>query len=311
MKLISFTHGDRRDRAGILVDNDVYDVNEYVAWELRRSGEPAACRMASFVAPTNMREFLAAGERALDAARRLMNVAVSAPDELDSIRIPRSAVRLEPPLRDPNKIIGVGHNFRDFLAETGTPTPKAPRIFAKFTNAICGPEDPIICPQDTAELGYEAEVALVIGKPGRRISEDDALDHIAGYMIFNDVTASDVQAVTNIGGKTFDNFAPTGPWILTTDEAGDASNLDIGLWVNGVQLQKSNTNQLLFGVRYLVAYLSRIFTFLPGDIIATGTPGGLAKHRKPPAFMKPGDVCTIKVDGLGCLENRIVAERCL
>lgn len=283
MRLVNFSASNRKPAVGLLVEDRVYAIDAY----------------------PDMRAFLSAGPCAMDAARRIHD-GILAGFSLPSLE--RSEIRLEAPVKDPSKIICLGHNYKDFISETGVPTPPAPRLIAKYSNAICGPEDPIIYPRETRELGYEAEMAFVIGKPARRVTEEAALSYIAGYTVLNDVTASDVQALTGLGGKTFDNFAPTGPFLVTGDEVGDPGNLGIACWVNGIEMQRSNTNQLLYDVPYLVAFLSRIFTLMPGDIVATGTPGGLAKYRNPPAFMKPGDVCTVWVERLGYLENRVVSE---
>lgn len=310
MKLVSFSVGCLKNRVGLYVNERIYDVNAYVEKKLACSGEPFASQMADLLVPPTMREFLIAGERAMNAARELEANLSACCLSVDAPSWPRPEVRLETPINNPSKIICLSHNYKDFIRETGVPTPPVPRIFSKYNNSLCGPEDPIIYPYETKELGYEAELAFIVGKPARRVSEEDALSYIAGYTILNDVSASDLTTldIQVLRGKTFDNFAPTGPWIVTSDEIGDPGNLDLGCWVNGVQLQKSNTRELLYDVPCLVSFLSRIFTLEPGDIVATGTPGGLAKFRKPGTYMNPGDVCTIKIEKIGVLENRIVHE---
>lgn len=312
MKLVSFTKGHLVKRVGVIVGDKVYDVNSIVRQQLAEKGEPFAREMADLVAPSSMRRFLEAGDRAMDAARSIER-AVSNGQEYCDASWPLSSVRLETPVPDPEKIICLSHNYKDFIAETGVPTPPAPRIFSKYVNALCGPEDPIIYPPETKELGYEAELAFIVGKPARRVPIERALEYIAGYTVFNDVSASDLTAmdIQVLRGKTFDNFAPAGPYLVTGDEVGDPGTLDITLWVNDRVLQKSNTSQLLYDVPFLLSFISNHFTLKPGDIVATGTPGGLAKYRKPPTFMKVGDVCTIEIERVGRLSNVVVAESSL
>jgi acylpyruvate hydrolase len=223
----------------------------------------------------------------------------------------RREVKLGAPVRNPQRIVCLSHNYYDFLKETGLPKPPAPRIFSKYNNALCGPDDPIIYPKMSKTLGYEAELAFVIGKKGRHLPKEKAQEYVGGYMILNDVSASDLTELDKqvLRGKTFDNFAPCGPFLLTADELPDPGNLSIRLWVNDRELQTSNTRELVYDVPTLVAFLSGVFTLEPGDIIATGTPGGLAKFRTPPTFMKVGDVCTIEIEKLGRLSNLVVSEQ--
>jgi len=259
------------------------------------------------------------GDKSLEAARRVLKRfdRMHPGDEGNTgvegrpIVYERSEVRLLAPVQRPPRIICLSHNYSDFIEETGVSVPPEPRIFSKYFNAICGPEDSVIYPPMTKELGYEAELAFVVGKRGRYISEENAYDHIVGYTILNDISASDLTArdkISVVRGKTFDNFAPCGPWLVTKDEIDDCHSLNIECRVNGHVLQKSNTKNLIFNVPALVSFLSKIFTLEPGDIVATGTPGGLAKHRTPKAFMQVGDVCEIEVENLGVLRNTIVAK---
>ncbi len=204
----------------------------------------------------------------------------------------------------------MAHNYHDFLEELGMKPHPEPRIFAKFANAVASYDDPIPRPAMTQALGYEAELAFVIGKPCKHVSEAEAYDYIAGYMGLNDVSASDLtkRDGQNLRGKSFDAFAPMGPYLLTTDELPDPHNLDVELRVNGRVLQKSNTNQLVYNVPQLVAFCSQVFSLEPGDVVATGTPGGLAKDRKPTTFMNPGDIMETEIEKLGVLRNPITAE---
>jgi acylpyruvate hydrolase len=219
-------------------------------------------------------------------------------------------VKLLAPILKPQKIICVAHNYHDFLEELGMKPHPEPRIFAKFANAVTGYDQPIARPPMSKALGYEAELAFVIGKRCKHVPEEKAYEHIAGYMAFNDVSASDLtqKDVQNLRGKSFDGFAPMGPYLLTPDEMPDPHNIGVFLRVNGNVLQESNTNQLVYNVPQLVAFCSAVFTLEPGDVVATGTPGGLAKDRDPHTYMEPGDVMETEIEGLGIMKNSIVEE---
>lgn len=316
MKLVMYKFGERDYRLGAMADGErIVDLNYACETYLARQGRPRYKELAQAIVPPDTREFLSGGSDSWEAARvSLEEVKDFGPEDLSPsgkrMVFQRSEVKLGAPVKNPLRIICLSHNYHDFIRETGVPVPPEPRIFAKYNNALCGPDDPIIYPKMTKQLGYEAELAFVIGKKGRNVPLEKAMEYVAGYMIFNDVSASDLTALDKqvIRGKTFDNFAPCGPYLVSRDEIPDPGNLDIKLWVNGRLLQDSNTRELVYNVPTLVSFLSRIFTLEPGDIVATGTPGGLAKDRKPPTFMQVGDVCTIEISGLGVLSNKIVAE---
>jgi len=219
-----------------------------------------------------------------------------------------SRVKLHAPVERPGKIICVGLNYRDHCAEQNKPLPQSPILFAKYANAINAPHDPIFIPPMTQAVDYEAELAVVIGRRAKGVSETDALGYVAAYTIMNDVTARDFQRADGqfTRGKTQDGFAPLGPCLVTTDELGDAGQLKIQCWVNGELRQDSNTSNLVFGIAYLISYISQGITLEPGDLIATGTPGGVGEHRKPPTFLKVGDVVTIEIEKIGRIENPVV-----
>ncbi len=187
---------------------------------------------------------------------------------------------------------------------------EVPTIFAKFPTAVVGPGADIVLPGSSAKPDYEGEFAVVIGRGGRHILPEVWQRHVFGYMIFNDVSARDFQAATSqwIMGKTFDTFAPMGPWIVTADEIADPHALDISTTINGERLQSSNTRELIFKIPDLIVYLSSVFTLEPGDVIATGTAAGVGFARKPPRFLQPGDEVVIRVEGIGELRNPVVAE---
>lgn len=217
-------------------------------------------------------------------------------------------VRLGPPIPDPEKIICFGLNYHDHAEEVGSAPPDAPIFFAKFANSLAGPLDTIVPPRDTNRVDYEAELAVVIGKTGRYIDAADALDHVAGAMVLNDVSARDLQLANQLwtGGKAIDTFAPCGPAITLAKDAGDIMDLRVQTRVNGDTLQDGNTRNMIFGVTDCIVFLSRIMTLRPGDIIATGTPAGVAASHDPARYLNPGDVVEVEIEGLGILCNPVV-----
>lgn len=221
----------------------------------------------------------------------------------------REEVKVEAPVGRPGKIICVGHNFRKHIQEMGRELPSHPVIFAKFANTILGPDDAIPFYPISEQLDYEAEFTFVIGKQARNVSEEDALDYVAGYTITNDVTYRDIQRRTLqwLQGKTVDGSAPMGPYLVTADEIGDPSGLSMVLKVNGEVRQSTNTDDFVFNVPKLVSFLSGLMTLEPGDVVLTGTPGGVGVAMNPPQFLKDGDVVTIEVDKIGSLENKVLA----
>lgn len=217
-------------------------------------------------------------------------------------------LRLRAPILRPEKILCVGLNYHDHAAETGAQVPDHPVLFAKFANSVVGPGDAIEVPHRvTQEVDYEAELGVVIGRPARDVSVDEALSYVAGYTCLNDVSARDLQFLSDqwLLGKAIDTFLPMGPWIVTTDEIPDPQRLDIRCFVNGEVVQSSNTAEMVFGVAQLVSFITRTITLVPGDVIATGTPPGVGFKHDPPLFLKDGDDVSVEIDGLGRLENRI------
>jgi acylpyruvate hydrolase len=217
------------------------------------------------------------------------------------------SVVLLSPVPRPHKFIGVGLNYKDHIAEQNAKVPSVPILFAKFATAIVGPYEEIEYPTFSEELDYEAELAVIIGRRARSVSVADALDYVAGYTVCNDVTARDVQLRDRqwLRGKTPDRSTPLGPWLVTPDEISDPGNLAIRLWVNDTLLQDSRTDQLLFGIAELISFTSECVTLEPGDVIATGTPGGVGFARTPPIFMKCGDVVRVHIEELGQLRNTV------
>ena len=219
-----------------------------------------------------------------------------------------NAVRLLPPVPVPPKILAVGLNYDDHLAESGLKKPDYPEIFARFATSLIAHQEPIRRPRESTALDYEAELAVVIGKPGRRIPQEQALDHVAGYSLFNDASVRDFQLRTPqwTMGKNFDGTGSFGPWLVTPDAVPPgASGLRIQGRLNGRVMQDSRTNLLIFGVATLIETLSVAMSLERGDVIITGTPGGVGAARKPPVFMKAGDIFEVDIEGLGVLTNPV------
>jgi len=223
---------------------------------------------------------------------------------------PLAQVRLMAPVPRPGKLLCIGLNYRDHAEETRMQIPGVPTVFVKLPTAVIGPEEPIVLPKASTRPDYEAEFAFVIGRGGRHIPREAWREHVFGYTILNDVSARDVQMATTqwTMGKGFDTFAPMGPYLVTADEIPDPHALDIRLKLNGAVMQSSNTRNLIFGVPELVEFLSSVCTLEPGDVVSTGTPGGVGFARKPPVYLKPDDRVEIEVEGLGVLGNPVAGE---
>ena len=219
--------------------------------------------------------------------------------------------RLGPCVGGIGKFICIGLNYADHAAEAGLKVPPEPIIFLKATSAISGPDDPILIPRGSEKTDWEVELAIVIGKPGKFIAEAQALSHIAGYCVANDVSERSFQTERSgqwTKGKSCDSFGPIGPWLVTADEVPDPQNLPMWLKVNGETMQNGSTATMVYGAVFLVSYLSQFFTLLPGDVISTGTPPGVGMGFKPPRYLKPGDVVELGIDGLGSQRQVCVAD---
>ena len=255
--------------------------------------------------PNSIRQILEGGGPLLAAARK-------ASERANAVTFPVKGARYAAPVTDPRKIVCLGLNYRDHAAESGAQIPKEPILFSKYPTALTGHGEPIVLPRVSTEVDFEAELVIVIGKRGRHIAESAALDHVAGYAVGHDVSARDWQLKKDgkqwMVGKTFDTFAPVGPELVTADEGIDPHNLPIRLRLNGQTMQDSNTKQMIFGVGATLAYLSQVFTLEPGDLIFTGTPPGVGFARKPPVFLKGGDIAEVEIEGLGVLRNPVVQE---
>jgi len=239
----------------------------------------------------------------------LAAVASLDPDSLPAVE---GSPRLGPPVAGVGKILAIGRNYRDHAAETGAAVPSEPMVFSKAVTALSGPGDPVMIPRDSLKTDWEVELAVVIGSRAQYVEEDGALDCVAGYAVINDVSERSFQKERGgqfVKGKSCDTFAPLGPWLVTRDEVPDPQDLDLWLDRNGARRQTGNTSRMIFGVAFLVSYLSRFMTLLPGDVIATGTPAGVGLGCDPPVFLRPGDVLELGVEGLGRQRLEVVAYR--
>ena len=283
MRLATFTHNNVT-RIGVVVDDSIIDLGAVA--EL----------------PRDMIAFLTAGKDALDRARAAVR---------DKVRsLPLKDVKLEAPIARPPEFLAIGLNYADHVAETGMKQPEFPMFFNKQATCVNAPFDPIHLPRVSEALDYEGELGVVIGKRCRHVPRARAHEVIAGYLIVNDVSVRDWQrrAPTMTLGKSFDTHGPIGPWIVTTDEMTDPHKLELRTWVNGELRQHSNTKNLIFDCFAQVETLSTVCTLLPGTIISTGTPGGVAAAMKPPKWLRAGDVVKIEVEGIGSIEHRVINE---
>ncbi len=272
MKLIRFGDADN-EKPGILIGDKRFDVSGIV----RDYDE-------SF--------FAAGGIGRLAAALEAQNL-----QEVDA------SVRWASPVARPSKIICIGLNYSDHATESNMQLPAEPVVFFKATTSLCGPNDDLIIPKNSRKTDWEVELAVVIGKKASYVSEEAAMDHVAGYCLHNDYSEREFQLERGgqwVKGKSCDTFAPLGPWLATPDEAGDVNDLRLWLTVNGQMKQDSNTGNLVFKIPFLISYLSQFMTLLPGDVISTGTPAGVGLGQKPePVYIREGDVIELGIDGLG------------
>jgi 2-keto-4-pentenoate hydratase/2-oxohepta-3-ene-1,7-dioic acid hydratase in catechol pathway len=288
MKLVTYKPSNGGAQLGVVVDGKVINLPEASGGRL----------------PNDMRSFIEQGESALKIAQEAVGGWSGNGETLDS-------VKLLAPISNPSKLIAIGLNYMDHVRETGAKVPQLAIMFTKYTTSIVGTGDEVRWdPALTSKVDYEAELAVVIGKRAKNVKEEDAFDYILGYMNCNDVSARDLQNEKGdqwIMGKSLDTFGPLGPYLVTKDEVPEPNNLSIKCILNGKAMQDSNTREMIFKIPYLISYLSRGLTLLPGDVITTGTPDGVGAARKPPVFLKDGDVMTVEVEGLGQLTNKCVA----
>lgn len=286
MKLVTYD-GGQGPRLGLIANNAVIDLADATNGAL----------------PADMRGFLEMGDAGLQQAQSLSHAQGR----------PLNEVRVMAPILNPSKIVAIGLNYMDHCREQGIQPPKRPTTFTKFPSSIIGPGDEIRWNSDlTQKVDWEVELAVVIGKKARNVSAADALDYIAGYTICHDVSARDLQLEKGdqwIVGKSLDTFCPLGPVLVTKDEIRDPHNLSLRCLVNGKAVQDSNTKELIFNIPYLIEFLTKGITLLPGDVVTTGTPDGVGAFLKPPVFLKDGDEVTVEIEGIGTMTNRCVEEK--
>lgn len=282
MRLVTFKNGAESAQIGVVVGEEVFGFE---------------------TEERDMVAFLSAGPSAVSAAEKVNRGNIK-----PSNRYPLSEITLLAPVPRPGKIIAVGLNYRDHAIETKLEIPTTPVIFAKFPSSITGPNASVVLPADDPQADYEAELGVVIGRRTKSVSEAEATDCVAGYLPLNDVSARRWQFRDKqwVRGKSPDTFCPIGPWLTTRDSVPDPHSLFIRMRINGVVMQNSNTSNLIFNIPTLIQFISASITLEPGDIIATGTPDGVGVFRKPPVFLKSGDVMEVDIEGLGVLRNHVV-----
>lgn len=232
---------------------------------------------------------------------------------VDPAKLPlvSGAPRIGVPVANVGKLICIGLNYADHAAEGGHPIPAEPIVFMKATSALIGPNDTVVLPRGSTKGDWEVELGIIIGKTAKYVTEQDAMDHVAGFTIVNDVSERHLQSERGgqwTKGKSCDTFGPVGPWLVTPDEVGDPQNLDLSCDVNGQRRQTGNTASMIFSVAHVISYLSHMMSLRPGDIIATGTPPGVGHGMKPPQFLKSGDVMDLAVQGLGRQRQNVLAD---
>ncbi len=304
MRLVSYRGVDGIRLGAMFGEAGLVDLRDALAAALAAAGEPD--RSAAAI-PSDMTEFLARGEAALvDAARAL---AFAARAGQDALRRPFDPAALLAPVPRPGKILGVGRNYGQHAKEVGGPKQEMPRIFLKPASSVAAPGSDVRIPPAVTKPDWEAELAVVIGRPAREVDASQALDHVAGYTVLDDVSARefqfDVSPPQTSFAKGMDGFCPMGPWLATPDEVGEPWNLDIRCWLNGELVQEGNTRDMIFPVPALIAHLSRFMTLQPGDVIATGTPAGSGAFRTPPRWLRAGDRLRIEVERVGVLDHGI------
>ncbi|WP_257348895.1 fumarylacetoacetate hydrolase family protein [Pseudalkalibacillus decolorationis] len=290
MKLVTFTKNDQ-DFVGTVIDNLVINLNHLLA-------EPSLTMMDIV-------------ERGLSYIKKIETKLTDLDmDNGQEFILNIDEIVFKAPLPNPGKVVCVGLNYMDHCREQNVEPPKAPLIFSKWSSCVVGHGENVILPIESTQVDYEAELGVIIGKKGKSITEDNVFDHIFGYVIVNDISARDVQFADGqwARGKSYDTFAPCGPYLVTVDEVSDPQKLSVRCTVNGNVLQDSNTKEMIFTIKEIVAYLSKGFTFEPGDLLSTGTPHGVGVFRDPQVFLEDGDEVIVEIEGLGILKNTCVRE---
>jgi 2-keto-4-pentenoate hydratase/2-oxohepta-3-ene-1,7-dioic acid hydratase in catechol pathway len=280
--------------------------------KLMRVGAPGAEKPAILAADGTIRDLSAHVADIGGAAIGPEGLRKIAAIDTASLPVVSADTRIGPCVAGTGKFICIGLNYSDHAAETGATVPPEPIIFMKATSAIVGPDDDVLIPRGSEKTDWEVELAVIIGRTAKYVSEDDALDYVAGYAVSDDVSERAFQTERSgqwTKGKSCDTFGPIGPWLVTKDEVADPQNLGMWLTVNGQKMQDGSTKTMVYGVKYLVSYLSQFMSLHPGDVISTGTPPGVGMGLKPPRYLKDGDVVELGIEGLGTQKQTFVADR--
>ncbi|WP_079710447.1 fumarylacetoacetate hydrolase family protein [Paraliobacillus ryukyuensis] len=295
-------------RTGFMLDEHVIDLQSAYQKLLTHTEQYDLAYTVHTLLPSDPASFYALGKIAFDRAKDA--VAFVMEEQIEVEKWSPEDIVLGPPVANPSKVICIGTNYKDHVAEMKTNIPEYPVLFAKFSNALIGPEEPIEKPGATEKLDYEVELAVVIGKEAKEVATEHALDYVAGYTIGNDVSARDLQKRTPqwLQGKSLDHSTPIGPWLVTTDDIPDPSQLALQSKVNGKMRQSSNTKHLIFDIPYLISFISNLITLSPGDVILTGTPDGVGFAQEPPQFLQKGDIVSLEIEGIGKLENEVMEK---
>ena len=311
MRLVQFSTSDAPPRVGALDRDSVIDVQLALAAALDDGGPASRPSMAGERIPPTMELLLDAGEAGIEAVTEALEFARSAHGQSTRERVAHKLadVKLRAPLTRPGKIICIGANYMDHIKEASLQTPTEPVFFAKYRNAITGPTDPILLPAVSEQVDWEAELVVVIGRAGRDIAAADAMSHVVGYTIGNDVSARDWQMRKPFRqwmmGKTFDTFLPLGPALVTVDEVSDPQDIRITLRLNDAVMQNETTANMVFPIAELLSFVSRIVSLEPGDIMLTGSPAGVGFAQTPPRYLRHGDVLETSIEKLGSMTNPV------
>ncbi|HEU0002203.1 MAG TPA: fumarylacetoacetate hydrolase family protein [Ktedonobacteraceae bacterium] len=315
MRLVTYSH-EGQARTGAQIDGQIIDLNRAYAALLRHQGNDDELAVASARVPTDMIALLQGGETSLKAAQDALSyvrgklAASDGQHTLDGIVYASEQIAFLAPVLRPGKVLCLGLNYRDHAAEAEMLVPDYPILFHKVAGSLTGHKQPIIIPRTSSRIDYEGELAVIVGRRGKYIAEQDALAYVVGYCAANDVSARDLQFRTSqwTTGKMLDTFGPLGPALVTKDEVPDPHALSIKTILNGQVMQNASTADMIFRVPFIISYISGIVTLEAGDVIMTGTPSGIGNTRKPQVFMKPGDTVTVEIERLGSLTNPLVAE---
>jgi acylpyruvate hydrolase len=310
MKLVTYSWKSRM-APGALLKNQVVDLPRAFAAALSPGGKTDRPAWADQHVSGDLMDLLPGGEAAMAEMRRALQFVQDQPAaNQEDYCHPLAEVELRAPVQRPGKVVCVGLNYRSHLAEISEAVPKYPILFHKSATSIIGHRQAIVLPRVSGQVDYEGELAVVIGRRGKYIPEEDALSYVAGYTCANDVSAHDLEFRTSqwTSGKMLDTFCPLGPVLQTRDEIPEPGSLCLKTLVNGHIRQEAYTSDMVFSVPFLISYISSLATLEPGDLILTGTPAGIGCNLKPPVFLKPGDEVTVHIDGVGTLTNPVVAE---